>query len=235
MARAIPPDRFRQLVEVATGIFVERGYRSTQMADVADALGLAKGTIYGYVESKEALFDAAVRYADAPDAGPDPKRLPLRSPTPGSTVAFVRERLTSEARELALVRALGSRTAPRDGAADLAEVVRDLYRRMHRNRRALKLVDRCALDHPELGAVWFEEGRWVQVALLGEYLERRIAEGRLRVVPSVPFAARAILETIATWAIHMPWDPSPRPLAEAETEDVLVDLIVHAFAKERRR
>ena len=235
MARAIPPDRFRQLVEVATGIFVERGYRSTQMADVADALGLAKGTIYGYVESKEALFDAAVRYADAPDAGPDPKRLPLRSPTPGSTVAFVRERLTSEARELALVRALGSRTAPRDGAADLAEVVRDLYRRMHRNRRALKLVDRCALDHPELGAVWFEEGRWVQVALLGEYLERRIAEGRLRVVPSVPFASRAILETIATWAIHMPWDPSPRPLAEAETEDVLVDLIVHAFAKERRR
>ncbi len=235
MARAIPPDRFRQLIEVATRIFVERGYRPTQMADVADALGVAKGTIYGYVESKEALFDAAVRFADTLDSAPDPEELPLRSPLAGSTVAFVRERLMSEARELALVRALGSRTAPRDGAAELAEVVRDLYRRMHRNRRALKLVDRCALDHPELGAVWFEEGRWGQVALLGEYLQRRIAQGRLRAIPSAPFAARATLETIATWAIHMPWDPSPRPLGEPETQEALVDLIVHAFAKEHRR
>jgi AcrR family transcriptional regulator len=234
MARAIPPDRFPQLIEVATRIFVERGYRPTQMADVADALGVAKGTLYGYVESKEALFDAAVRFADDPDAGPDLEALPLRSPPAGSTVAFVRARLMSEARDLALVRALGSRKAPRDGAAELAEVVGDLFRRMHRSRRALKLVDRCALDHPELGAVWFEEGRWGQVALLGEYLERRIAQGRLRAVPSVAFAARAILETIATWAIHMPWDPSPRPLGEAETEEALVDLIVHAYAEERR-
>lgn len=114
-------------------------------------------------------------------------------------------------------------------------MVRDLYRRMHRNRRALKLVDRCALDHPELGAVWFEEGRWGQVALLGAYLERRIAEGRLRAVPSVPIAARAVLETLATWAIHMPWDPSPRPFAEPDAEQAVVDLLVHAFAKERRR
>lgn len=235
MARAIPSDRFRQLIEVATRIFVERGYRPTQMADVADALGVAKGTIYGYVESKEALFDAAVRFADDPESAPPLDALPLRSPPDGSTVAFVRERLATEAQELALVRALGSRTVPRDGAPELAEVVRDLYRRMYRNRRALKLVDRCALDHPELGAVWFEEGRWGQVALLGEYLQRRVSQGRLRAVPSVPFAARAILEAIATWAIHMPWDASPRPLVEAETEDALVDLLVHAFAKESRR
>jgi AcrR family transcriptional regulator len=234
MARAIPPDRFTQLIEVATRIFVERGYRPTQMADVAEALGVAKGTLYGYVESKEALFDAAVRFADDPGAAPGPEALPLRSPPAGSTVAFVRQRLLAEARELVLARALGSRRAPRDGAAELAEVVRDLYWRMRRNRRALKLVDRCALDHPELGAVWFEEGRWGQVALLGEYLGRRIAQGRLRAVPSVPFAARALLESIAIWAIHMPWDPSPRPLAEGEIQDALVDLVVHAFAKERR-
>jgi len=45
VARTIPPDRFRQLLQVATRIFVERGYRSTQMADVAEALGVAKGTL----------------------------------------------------------------------------------------------------------------------------------------------------------------------------------------------
>src|SRR5512138_1497587 len=117
MARAIPPERLRQLIEVATRIFVERGYRPTQMADVADALGVAKGTVYGYVESKEALFDAAVRFADDLEAAPATDALPLRSPPAGSTVAFVRARLVSEAREFALVRVLGSRSAPRDGAA----------------------------------------------------------------------------------------------------------------------
>ncbi len=73
-------------------------------------------------------------------------------------------------------------------------------------------------------------GRWGQVALLAAYLERRIAEGSLRAVPSVPLAARMVLETIATWAIHMPWDPSPRPFADADVEDAVVDMLVHAYA-----
>jgi AcrR family transcriptional regulator len=37
------------------------------MADVAEALGVAKGTLYLCVESKEALFDAVLRYADGRD------------------------------------------------------------------------------------------------------------------------------------------------------------------------
>jgi AcrR family transcriptional regulator len=60
------------LIEVATQTFVARGYRLTQMSDVAEALGVAKGTLYGYVESKEALFDAAVRLADGQGTLPEP-------------------------------------------------------------------------------------------------------------------------------------------------------------------
>ena len=65
MARSIPEDRLERLVDVATQVFIEQGYARTQMADVAAALGVAKGTLYGYVESKEALFDVVARYADA--------------------------------------------------------------------------------------------------------------------------------------------------------------------------
>jgi len=231
----IPPDRFSQLIDVATRTFVARGYRLTQMADIADALGVAKGTVYGYVESKEALFDAAVRFADGQIPVPQPSALPLATPARGSTVGYIRERLMAEARELGLVAALASPSASLEGPDELEHIVRDLYRRMARNRRALKLVDRCAVDHPELAAVWFEEGRWGQVALIGSYLERRIADGHLRAVPSVPIAARMVLETIALWAIHMPWDPSPRPFAEADVENAVVDMLVHAYAKESPR
>src|SRR4030067_482732 len=101
----IPPDRFSQLIDVATRTFVARGYRLGQMGAHAAA---------------------------------------LTSPS-----------------------------ASLEGPGELEHIVRDLYRRMARNRRALKLVDRCAVDHPELAAVWFEEGRWGQVALIGGYIEAR--------------------------------------------------------------
>ena len=49
MARGIPAGRLEQLVDCATRVFIDQGYRRTQMADVADALGVAKGTLYLYV------------------------------------------------------------------------------------------------------------------------------------------------------------------------------------------
>jgi AcrR family transcriptional regulator len=51
-------------VKRATEVFIERGYKDTQMDDIAAALGVAKGTVYVYVESKEALFDLVARCAD---------------------------------------------------------------------------------------------------------------------------------------------------------------------------
>jgi AcrR family transcriptional regulator len=233
--RTIPPERFTQLIDVATRTFVTRGYRLTQMADIAEGLGVAKGTVYLYVESKEALFSAALRYADRPADAPAPSELPLATPAPGSTMAYIQERLMAEAQRLELATALGKSRRPPDVRAELDGIVRDLYRRMARNRRALKLVDRCAVDHPELEAVWFEQGRWSQVALITAYLERRISQGLLRPVVSVPIAARMVLETIATWTIHMPWDPSPRTYAEEDVENSVVDMLVHAHLKESPR
>ena len=229
MPRPIPPERFGRLVEVATETFIARGYRMTQMADVADALGVAKGTVYLYVESKEALFDAVLRFADE-HATPSPPTLPWKTRGEHATVAYVRERLASEASELVLIRALG-RPRPASASAELSEIVRDLYRRMARNRKRLKLVDRCALDHPELAAVWFHEGRWAQHAALAHYFQRRITEGALRPVTSASIAARFVLETIAFWAIHRHWDPSPQPLVEEEVEPTLVELVLHGFEK----
>ena len=220
---------------MATNTFVARGYRLTQMSDVARELGVAKGTLYGYVESKEALFDAAVRFADGHGDEPEPSALPLRTPVVGSTVQYIQARLLEEVRDLELATVLSAAKGTRTKDGEFEGIVRDLYRRMFRNRRALKLIDRCAVDHPELAAVWFEQGRYGQVALLASYLEKRCATGTARPVPNVQLAARMVLETIALWAIHMPWDPSPRPFSEDEVENAVVDMLVHAYAKEKSR
>lgn len=51
MPRRIPENRLKDLLECATRVFIDQGYRRAQMADVASALGVAKGTPYLYVES----------------------------------------------------------------------------------------------------------------------------------------------------------------------------------------
>ena len=77
------------------------------MADVAEALGVAKGTLYGYVESKAALFDAAIRYADRHESLPEAAELPIETPAPGVTVKRLRDRIAEEAADLRLVQARG--------------------------------------------------------------------------------------------------------------------------------
>lgn len=45
-----------ELLETATRLFKEKGYHNTSMQDLADALGLKKGSLYYYIKSKEELL-----------------------------------------------------------------------------------------------------------------------------------------------------------------------------------
>jgi AcrR family transcriptional regulator len=231
MARSIPPGRLERLIEVATATFIAQGYRRTQMADVADALGVAKGTLYGYVESKAALFDLAIRYADGHEPLPEVAELPIATPSPGATVEWLQNRIAEEASGLRLVQVAGRGTEC-EVAVELRDVLGDLYQRANRNRFAIKLADRCASDHPDLAAAWFGRGRWAQHELLVQYIRTRIDAGHLRPVPSVPIAARTLLETVAFWAVHRYWDPSPQSIEEGAVEDAVVDLLLHSLIQE---
>lgn len=53
--------RPQELLAAALRLFVERGYASTRLEDVARLAGVSKGTLYLYFDSKEALFKAVVR------------------------------------------------------------------------------------------------------------------------------------------------------------------------------
>ena len=51
--RAEKEDR---LLEAATHLFKEQGYHSTSMQELADAVGMQKGSLYYYIEGKEDLL-----------------------------------------------------------------------------------------------------------------------------------------------------------------------------------
>ena len=51
-----------RIIERALEMFSERGFYRTRMADIADSLGVSKGAIYQYFESKEQLFVEALKH-----------------------------------------------------------------------------------------------------------------------------------------------------------------------------
>lgn len=49
-------DRRASIIDAAAKLFAERGYHATGTAELCDAVGLGKGSLYYYVESKENLL-----------------------------------------------------------------------------------------------------------------------------------------------------------------------------------
>lgn len=49
--------RRQEILDVAARLFAERGFDGTSMDDIAKALGMLKGSLYYWIQSKEALLD----------------------------------------------------------------------------------------------------------------------------------------------------------------------------------
>ncbi|MGZ8289599.1 MAG: TetR/AcrR family transcriptional regulator [Telluria sp.] len=61
--------RPQELLAAALDLFVERGFASTRLEDVAKRAGVSKGTLYLYFTNKEELFKAVVRNSVVPAIG----------------------------------------------------------------------------------------------------------------------------------------------------------------------
>lgn len=228
MPRTIPESRLKDLIACATRVFIEQGYHRTQIADVAAELGVAKGTIYLYVESKEALFAAALLWADGEPPGVSELDLPIPTPAPEDLPRELASRLAGEAIPSSLSRAAAVERSP-DVRGELEGIVRDLYAVSSRHRTAIKLLDRCSRDHPVLSSQYYGGGRFAQLELLVRYLEARTRAQQLPPVKDVAVAARFVIETVATWAVHIHWDPAPQPIDADLAQRTVVDLLVRAL------
>lgn len=51
--RGPDPERFREIVDAAAQVFLEKGYSATSIQDISDRVGILKGSLYHYVRSKE--------------------------------------------------------------------------------------------------------------------------------------------------------------------------------------
>jgi len=221
--RVMPPDRFDDLVRCATEVFTAQGYRRTQMAGVADAVGVSKATLYLYVESKDALLWLCLQHADDPNKIGRPDIVPVPTPPAGRMVNYVAARISELAKFPVLADALRKPRAD-DIRQELYDVLDELYTLLDTNCRAVRMLERCS-DHPELGPLYHAMVRAPARGDLARYIAQRVRAGQLHQVEHPQLAARIALETVATWAMHIKWDRAPEPYEPASTKAGVIEQI----------
>ena len=78
----------------------------------------------------------------------------------------------------------------------------------------------------------FEPGKPVIVVGTGKIrLDSISRANQLPPLEDAAVAARFVIEAVATWAVHIHWDPSPQPIDPGVAERMVVDLVVEALTR----
>ena len=229
MSRRRPPDRLAAILDAALRVFGRSGLERSKMSDVAAEAGVSQGTLYNYVESKEALFSLLL------DRGlgggvPDSVDLPVRGPTHAALAKRMEQAISASFALPKLDEALRRRRVV-DARRELADVIDELFERTLATREAADALERSALDVPELTAVFHGDvrrGLFDRFALL---VRKRSASGHYRATEPAAIA-RLIVEAVTMFGRHIYNDREPVGFdlasARAAVRDALVAGIVGA-------
>ncbi len=226
MPRTRSPQRTEDIVEAALQVFLVRGYQRTRMTDVAAGADVSPGLLYTYAASKEALFYLVVQR----ELGVDLAAVPLPAPDPGPDA--VQLLIRTALREVSRIPTLDAAAAledPPDARAELAAIIGEHYDNLHRYRRVIRLVERSALDWPELADRYYVKGRRPFLRRLAEYIERRVATRHFATVPDADAAARYVIEVVAWFANHRYGDRDGVRIDDAVARETVVELATRSF------
>jgi TetR/AcrR family transcriptional repressor of mexJK operon len=199
----------RAIVEAATALFLENGYRGTSMEQIATVARVSKQTVYKHFSDKEALFHAIV-VATVNEAS--------------DTVAAAVHELPDSGDLAADLRALARR-----------ELELVLQPRILQLRR---LVTSEAARFPSLGRMFYERGPGRTIAELAAVFERLAGEGRLAVDDGLLAAAHfnwLVMSIPLNRAMLLGVDapPSPDELTRHAYEGVSVFLAAYGPSADR--
>ncbi|MDX1577264.1 MAG: helix-turn-helix domain-containing protein [Gemmatimonadota bacterium] len=227
MVRERDPKTLERLVDAALRAFIEDGYRRTKVARIARDAGIAPGTVYLYVEGKEALFELALRRAflvpDTLDVD-----LPYRGAPLESRLGEIWERLMAT-EPLARLAEAEATDAPEDPAAEFEALLKGVFRWQARYWRGIALIESCAREWPELFLLFYRRFRREALERAARHLERRASTGHYRAFSDPRAAAYLIMENIGAFAMTRHLAPDIPEVSDELAERTVVEVLVAAF------
>jgi AcrR family transcriptional regulator len=228
MVRHRSADFVPRLLQAATRVFARQGLKGSRMADIAREMGVAHGSLYNYVESKEALFLLLVDQWGRADLDLRERELPLKTPPMERIVSRLRQRV-AETFPLPALDAALRRRRPANPQAELRAVVEELFDQTERSREGATILERSARDVPELFGLFFEQVRRDLFERMTRYLTIRMQDGAFHGTDP-PTAARFIIESVTFFARHRFLDPHPQTLDDGAVRQTIVDLVTRSLS-----
>ncbi|HUZ11620.1 MAG TPA: TetR/AcrR family transcriptional regulator [Caulobacteraceae bacterium] len=218
-------DRTRDVARTALACFCAGGYRLTQIAQVSERMGVSVGSIYRYVQSKDALFHLAV--LEALGELPDRLALPLSVSGLGETAERIRAAGRSDRLWSRLEDAVAA-PAPADVRAEARAIAGQLYDSISRRAPIVRLLDRCAHETPELAEIFDQEVREKLMRGLVAWVARRGLAGAAGRAEAEALA-RGAMEAIAWLAKTRLGDPTALSIGEDSARAAAVRIFEGAF------
>ncbi len=193
--RPTGPERLAEVVDAAAQMFARYGYRRAQMADVARQARISPGSLYNYVESKDALFHLVLRRVLGEQADDEPLELPVPATSVAETSAWVARRLDfiNDFPRLELALQTGPHPVSR---GEVEAIVGELHDVLARMRWGVEMIQHSVDDLPELAAV-FAKVRQEMFARYERYLRDTTAHAATAADPE---AAAHVLIELCWWA-----------------------------------
>ncbi|MCP4205247.1 MAG: TetR/AcrR family transcriptional regulator [bacterium] len=216
MVRARPQDFMDRLIAAGLEVFGTKGFSSSRMSDVARVLEVSQGTLYNYVESKEALFGLLIERG----ADPEPVELPSDLPVPAVATEELAARLDRQLHRTfalpALEQAL-TKDAADDPRSELAEILGEFWETTAATRGHADALERSMPDLPrEVQLVFFRFRRGL-FERYTRYVASRVGSDQFRDAGSPVVSARFLIENVTLFARHCHRDPDPETLPDSET------------------
>jgi len=220
--RVTPENRIPDIIKAAAAVFSRKGYRLTQMDEIAREAGISKATLYYYFKNKIHLFHYVLENgipAEGEAVVPPADVLPK---TEQELLQLLKKRLKKRSRLTSINIFLDKNNEEVDFSSELAEILEEMWKIHEQNRVQIIILEKSADEFPELAEVYDKFARKELLRQLEGYLKSRIRIGAVRNLDSVKFMARFIMESFA-WFGFKQWRGRIGPIYERE--EVLPELV----------
>ncbi len=231
MGRPRFPEFLPRLLDAALDVFGERGLKAARISDSADRMGVAHGTVYNYVDSKDALFWLLVDRGLQPEELALPDNLPVKAPSEDRILARLAQQIATNFALPELDAAVICKRVT-NAREELSRVVSELYDRTAATRRFASALERSALDLPDLYQLFFTRVRRLLFDRVEQYVAARVRRQHFRVRVNAEVAARYLVETVTFFARHRYGDPDPMSADDAAVRTQVLELLIQAFIPE---
>jgi AcrR family transcriptional regulator len=225
--RVTPDNRIPDIVEAAIRVFGLKGYRLTQMDEIADQAKVSKATLYYYFKNKAHLFQYVLENGRTDGGASLPPPETTSSVSEKDLLQLLKKRLKEDTRLNSIKSCMGAEPKRVDLAKEIAAIAEELWDLTEKNRVQIIILERSFLEFPELAEIYDTYARGRILRQLEEYFALRITQHLIRPLDSVPVAARFMLESLAWFGKQ----GSGRPFSKHEALPNLVSILVRGLKR----